>query len=268
MGTESRQVLTDVVRPSDEAAVALTNGSSLLAGPGDRPPDRRGGAGWPVPAVPRSLVICAHDLSAALASLGLALLLRQNGQAIWADLRAPRRRRSAVPRSGRSFVPRLRSAPAHLELHLGRRARRDRQGVDLGGRPVPRRRLGGRPDDRGAAGAVGDPVADPGRAPLRHKARLSVRQDQGQARPRGCRAHAGPRATCRCCCTAAARWPPCSSARSSRRRAAACGWSASSRMRAPRAGATCTTSRSSASPGSSIGSSPISRSRAFIRNAS
>ncbi len=86
-GLKSRQVLTDVVRPSDEAAVALTNGSSWLAGPGDRPLDRKGGAGWPVPAVPRSLVICAHDLSAALASLGLALLLRQNGQAIWADLR-------------------------------------------------------------------------------------------------------------------------------------------------------------------------------------
>jgi lipopolysaccharide/colanic/teichoic acid biosynthesis glycosyltransferase len=86
-GLKSRQVLTGFVQRSDEAAVALTDGSSRLAGPGDRPRDRKGGAGWAVPAVPRSLVIFAHDLSAALASLGLAWLLRQNGQAIWADLR-------------------------------------------------------------------------------------------------------------------------------------------------------------------------------------
>ena len=66
--------------------MALSEASPLLAGAGQRRPDRAPIARRPAP-IPRSLVIFAHDLSAALASLVLACLLRQSGQLSWADLR-------------------------------------------------------------------------------------------------------------------------------------------------------------------------------------
>jgi colanic acid biosynthesis glycosyl transferase WcaI len=66
--------------------MALTNTSPLLAGAAERRLDPKGAARWPVP-ISRSVVIFAHDLAAALASLVLAFLLRESGQLIWADVR-------------------------------------------------------------------------------------------------------------------------------------------------------------------------------------
>ena len=65
--------------------MALTRTSPLLARPGERRLDLKRAAGWPLP-ISRSVVIFAHDLSAALASLVLAFLLRESGQLIWADV--------------------------------------------------------------------------------------------------------------------------------------------------------------------------------------
>ena len=67
--------------------MALTRASLLLAGPREqRRLDLDRGVRRPMPALSRSVVIFAHDLAAALASLGLAFLLRQSGPLIWADL--------------------------------------------------------------------------------------------------------------------------------------------------------------------------------------
>jgi len=67
--------------------MALTSTSRLLAGAGERRRDRNGAARWPLPPISRSVVIFAHDMSAALASLVLAFLLRESGHLIWADVR-------------------------------------------------------------------------------------------------------------------------------------------------------------------------------------
>jgi hypothetical protein len=65
--------------------MALTTTSPLLARPATRRVDPKGVARWPLPPISRSAVIFAHDLSAALASLVLAFLLREGGHGIWAD---------------------------------------------------------------------------------------------------------------------------------------------------------------------------------------
>ena len=62
----------------------------------------------------------------------LAFLLRRERAPSPGRRPVPGPRRAAVSRAGRRIVPRLRSAPGHLELHLDQRPRRDRQGVDLG----------------------------------------------------------------------------------------------------------------------------------------
>jgi lipopolysaccharide/colanic/teichoic acid biosynthesis glycosyltransferase/glycosyltransferase involved in cell wall biosynthesis len=67
--------------------MALTRTSPLLAGAGERRLGPKSEARRPRPAISRSVVIFAHDLAAALASLGLALLLREGGQLIWPDVR-------------------------------------------------------------------------------------------------------------------------------------------------------------------------------------
>jgi FlaA1/EpsC-like NDP-sugar epimerase len=66
--------------------MALTKTSPLLARPEERRPDLKGMARWPRPTISRSVVIFAHDLSAALAALVLAFMLRDSGQLIWADI--------------------------------------------------------------------------------------------------------------------------------------------------------------------------------------
>ena len=222
---------------------------------------------WPLPPISRSLVIFAHDLSAALASLVLAFLLREGGQAIGPTF-------DSSPTPCRCFLlwPGHHSSPS---VCIGASGATPRSAISA---RSSRRRPGrfscsscvGLAVDRMTEvprGGMGEPMADPDRAPVRHAARLPVRQVHGPARARGCPARRRSRATCPCCCTAAAPWRPCSSARSSRRRRPTCGWSASSRIRASRAGATCTTSRSSARQRTSIGSSPNSRFRASSRNA-
>ena len=55
--------------------MALTRTSPLLAGAAERRLDAKRVARRPLPAISRSVVIFAHDMAAALASLGLALLL-------------------------------------------------------------------------------------------------------------------------------------------------------------------------------------------------
>jgi lipopolysaccharide/colanic/teichoic acid biosynthesis glycosyltransferase len=67
--------------------MALTTTSPLLARPAKGRVDRQDAARWPLPSISRSVVIFAHDLSAALASLVLAFLLRDSGHGIFADAR-------------------------------------------------------------------------------------------------------------------------------------------------------------------------------------
>ncbi len=67
--------------------MALTRTSPLLAGSGESRVDLRSAARRPLPKVSRSLVIFAHDLAAALASLVLAILLLENGRLVLADAR-------------------------------------------------------------------------------------------------------------------------------------------------------------------------------------
>jgi FlaA1/EpsC-like NDP-sugar epimerase len=67
--------------------MALTTTAPLLAELAKRRLDRAGVARWPLPPISRSAVIFAHDLSAALASLVLAFLLREGGHSTWADVR-------------------------------------------------------------------------------------------------------------------------------------------------------------------------------------
>jgi lipopolysaccharide/colanic/teichoic acid biosynthesis glycosyltransferase/glycosyltransferase involved in cell wall biosynthesis len=67
--------------------MALTGTSPLLRVSEERPVDLRCAARWPVPKVSRSLVIIAHDLGAALASLVLAFLLLENGRLALPDVR-------------------------------------------------------------------------------------------------------------------------------------------------------------------------------------
>jgi FlaA1/EpsC-like NDP-sugar epimerase len=67
--------------------MALTRTSPLLAGSGERRIDRKSIARWPMPTVSRSVVIFAHDVAAALASLVLAFLLRESGHLTWTDVR-------------------------------------------------------------------------------------------------------------------------------------------------------------------------------------
>ena len=64
----------------------LTTPSLLLSGQGERR-EPSGAARWRRLRISRSLVILAHDLSAALASLALAFLLRESGELIRADAR-------------------------------------------------------------------------------------------------------------------------------------------------------------------------------------
>ena len=128
-------------------------------------------------------MIFAHDLSAALASLALAFLLREGGHSIWADARCLA---YAVPlflaRPGHRSSPSvcIGASGATPRSAISARSQRRRPGRFSFRRDRP----GGRPDDRGAARGMGEPMAHPDRAPAA-PARVPVREIHGP-RAGGC----------------------------------------------------------------------------------